>query len=115
LQNRQTSDSGEVLRNGATDKNSIKLLTPENNANISGENIEFRWSEIQSAKNYTLVISDEKGDIFKEISTEKTQLETSISALGLVKEKRYFWHVKAKTADGLTSESESRKIFLSAK
>ena len=112
LQNRQASNSDDVLRGRlATNKNSIKLLAPEEGANIQAEKLEFRWSEIQNAKNYTLVISDEKGDIIKEISTEKTQIETSSSALGLTKEKRYFWHIKAKLADGLTSESESRKLF----
>lgn len=110
LQNRQTSDADDVLRNGAANKNLIKLLAPEDNANIQAENIEFRWSEMQSAKNYTLVISDEKGDIFKEIPTQLTQIETTISALGLTNGKAYFWHVKAKLADGLTSESETRKI-----
>ena len=65
-----------------------------------------------NAKKYTLVLSDEKGDIIKELSTEKTQIETTISDLGMVKENRYFWHIKAKLTNGLFSESETRKIFV---
>ncbi|HMS39465.1 MAG TPA: zf-HC2 domain-containing protein [Pyrinomonadaceae bacterium] len=111
LQNRQTFDSGEVMRNGAINKTVVKLLAPENSTNLQSEKIEFRWTETQNAKSYTLVLSDEKGDIIKEFKTEKTQIETSISALGLTHNKSYFWHVKAKLADGLTSESETRKIL----
>jgi len=111
VQFRQKPDADDVLRNGAANKNSVKLLAPETDWEISGEKIEFRWSETPNAKKYTLVLSDEKGDLFKEISTEKTQIETTASALGLTKEKRYFWHVKVKSTDGLTSESETRKLF----
>lgn len=104
--------SDDVLRNDAVNRNSFELLAPENNANISGENIEFRWSAMQNAKNYSLVVLDEKGDILKEISTEKTQIQTSISALNLTKEKHYFWHILVKFADGTVAESENRKISI---
>lgn len=111
-QNRQSSKADDVWRNGSTNKNSVKLLAPEVNATLSAEKIEFRWSEIQGAKSYTLIISDEKGNIIQEISTEKPNLETSITALGLVNQKRYFWHLKVKLTDGTTAESENRKIFI---
>jgi hypothetical protein len=111
-QNRQTANSDDVLRNGSANKNSVQLFAPENEANISAEKIEFHWAEMPNAKNYTLVISDEKGDIIKEISSEKAKLETTVSELGLIKEKRYFWHVKVKFADGTTSESENRKFLV---
>ena len=112
LQNRQISNSEDVLRNDTSNKNSLKLFAPENEANLSADKIEFRWSEMPNAKKYTLVLSDEKGDIIKELSTEKTQIETTISDLGMVKENRYFWHIKAKLTNGLFSESETRKIFV---
>lgn len=104
--------SDDVLRNDTVNRNSFELLAPENNANISGENIAFRWSAIPNAKNYTLVVSDEKGDILKELSTEKTQIETSISALNLTKEKHYFWHIRIKFTDGTTAESDNRRISI---
>ncbi len=108
LQDRQTPD--DVLRNGAANKNSLKLLAPEDDANVSGEKIEFRWSPVPNAKTYTLILSDEKGDIIREISTEKTNLESSISELGLMTDKRYFWHVKAKFTDGSVAESDTKRF-----
>lgn len=111
LQSRQTSNSDDVLRKDDSNKNLLKLLAPEESANPADEKIEFRWSSLPNAKNYTLVLSDEKGDIIKEISSTQTTIETSISELGLTKDKRYFWHIKAKLTDGSVIESESRKIF----
>lgn len=111
-QNRQQNNLVDVLRNGSGNRNSVQLLVPENEANILAEKIEFRWSEMPNAKNYTLILSDEKGDIIKEIPSEKSNLETTVSALGLATEKRYFWHVQTKFADGTTAESENRKFLV---
>jgi len=111
-QNQAPQNSDDVWRNGSGNKNSVQLLTPENEAKISAEKIEFRWSEMPNAKSYTLVLSVKKGDIIKEISTEKPQVETTVSALSLTKETHYFWHVRIKFTDGLTAESATRKIFI---
>lgn len=114
LQNQTSQSSEDVLRNGTSNKTSIQLLFPEDNKSLSSEKVEFRWSQLPNVKNYTLILSDEKGDIIKEISSDKTNIETSISELGLAKNKRCFWHVKAKFMDGTISESESRKILVVA-
>lgn len=110
-QNQTTSNSDDVLRNGASKNEVFKLLAPKDDVKLTGGKIMFRWSQLPNVKTYTLVISDEKGDIIEEIPSDKPQFETSVSELGLEKEKRYFWHVKAKFTDGLTAETESRKLF----
>jgi hypothetical protein len=111
LQDRTVSNPADVLRNGASKNDSLTLLAPEDGANLADEKIVFRWSELPGVKNYTLVVSDEKGDIVREIPSEKPFVETSLSEIGLLKNKRYFWHVRAKFADGLTAESENRKLI----
>jgi hypothetical protein len=106
----QTSNTDDIFRNGTSNRNSIQLITPQNNLDISTEKIEFSWSKINDAKNYTLILSDEKGDIFKEIKTEKLNIETTVFDLGLTEGKHYFWQIRAKLSDGSTSESETRKF-----
>lgn len=115
LQNQTPANSDDVLRNGSSENDSIRLFAPEDAATLADEKITFRWSELPNVRTYTLIISDEKGDIIKEVSSAKPQIETSLAELGLTKEKHYFWHVKAKFIDGLTAESESRKVLVSQK
>ncbi len=115
LQFQNNSPSDDVLRNGSTNKSIIQLLIPENNAEISAEEIKFTWSEIDEAKNYTLVLSDEKGDIIKEIKTDAPSIEKSFSEIGISQGRNYFWQVKAKLKDGLSSESETRKFSTTEK
>jgi hypothetical protein len=111
LQDQTPPDTADVLRNGASKNDSFTLLAPEDGANLADEKITFRWSELPGVKNYTLILSDEKGDIVREISSEKPFVETPLSGIGLIKNKRYFWYVRAKFADGLTAESESRRLI----
>jgi hypothetical protein len=101
----------DILRNGSSNKNSIQLVSPENDNDISDGKISFSWLKIADAKNYTLILSDEKGDIVKEIKTEMQNVEASVSELDLMAGKHYFWQIKATFADGSVSESETRKFL----
>jgi hypothetical protein len=100
----------DVFRNGSGNKKAIKLLTPPENARAAFEKVLFNWSEIAEVKDYTLILSDAKGDIIKEIKTEETNLKTTGAELGLSKGQTYYWQIRAKLKDGLNSESETRKL-----
>lgn len=113
--NREQPVKEDVFRSGTLNALSLNLLMPENNSNISGKSMDFRWSAVEGAKIYTFVISDEKGDIIKEISTNDTNLSAQISELGLLSDGRYFWRVKARLIDGSVVESEIRKINVARK
>jgi hypothetical protein len=113
----QQTPSDDTLRQGGQKAAAApQLLSPDDGANITGNTIEFRWSGVAGANTYTVVLSDEKGDIISERQTKQGQLTINTSELNLSVGKRYFWHVRAKFADGLTTETEPRKfVFGGAK
>jgi len=102
----------EKFRQGSDATNRLELLSPTANAQITTEQIEFRWSRFPNAKSYTLYVLDEKGDTITELNTEKESLSPGISTIGLTKGKYYFWFVKAKLADGITKDSDTLKFTL---
>jgi hypothetical protein len=103
--------SDDIFRDGSGNSNSIKLLSPKNNADLSGPRINFSWAEIKGARIYTLILSNEKGDIIKEIKTDKLKIEINFSEIELVQNKHYFWQVKTLLVDGSILESETRKFY----
>lgn len=97
----------EKFRKGNS-SNKLQLLSPNANAKISTEQIEFRWAKVVNAKDYTLIVLDEKGDIVGQETT--TQESLSFNASTLEKGKSYFWFVKAKLPDGTTTDSDTAKF-----
>lgn len=107
----QTVNDKDVMRNGEeTSENSTKLLSPENNANLTSEEIEFKWGKISDAISYILIISDEKGDIVFEKQTKVENINVKTAAANLVSAKQYFWYVRTKFVDGKITETEPRKF-----
>ncbi|GEM_PF-3463522 len=102
----------EKFRQGNSSTNKIELLSPSANAQISTEQIEFRWSVFPNAKGYTIYVLDEKGDIITEQTTDKESFSLAVSTFRLTKGKHYFWFVKAKLADGIIKDSDTMKFTI---
>jgi hypothetical protein len=98
----------EKFRKGNNSSNKLQLLSPDANAQISNEQIEFRWAEAANAKDYTLIVLDEKGDIVAQQTTNQESF--SLNASSLEKGKSYFWFVKVKFPDGTTIDSNAAKF-----
>ncbi len=106
----QNDGGDDVLRQGRQNLDSLKLLSPKDNANINVAKIDFDWEKAEDLSVYTLIISDEKGDIVFEKQTKDEGMSVTDSESKLVAEKYYFWHVRAKFIDGRIAESASRKF-----
>ena len=77
-----TLPTGDGLREASSDKKAILLLLPENDVVVEGEKVDFSWSPIDDEATYALVLSDEKGDIVKEIKTESPAETYSANLVG---------------------------------
>lgn len=109
-----SNDSGgtgdDVLRQGEQTAESLKLLTPQINAELSGKEIEFGWEKQANANSYVLIVSDEKGDIVFQKQTREQNLNVKTSEAKLIPGKQYFWYVRAKSIDGKISETSPQKF-----
>ncbi|MEZ5346458.1 MAG: zf-HC2 domain-containing protein [Pyrinomonadaceae bacterium] len=110
LQLQQTPTRDDTFRHGSSSQNRISLSFPIDNSELTAEDAVFRWGKIEEAKNYTVVFSDEKGDIIRVVTTDKTELSGRISEFDLRAGKYYFWQVKTRLVDGSVLESETRKL-----
>ncbi len=106
----QVSMADDPFRNSSSRNRGIDLLFPENEKIVVSEAVKFEWNGSDGVKNYSLIFSDEKGDIVGKFETGKTSLERSLSEFGLADGRIYFWHVTAKLPDGSQLKSEFRKI-----
>lgn len=104
------NDNTDVLRQGENNSNIPIILSPKNNANLSGEEITFSWKKLANISSYVLIISDEKGDIVFEKQTNDESLNVKVSESGLVSEKQYFWYVRAKYGNGKITETSPQKF-----
>ncbi len=113
LRNQTTSNSDDVLRNGAANKDLIKLLAPEDSVVVKGSFVEFEWEKVSDASSYILIISDEKGDIIFQEQTKQTKFNfgRAYPSKRVNKQDKSFWYVQAKLIDGKIIESTPRKIF----
>ena len=110
LRERQPTQNSqqEKFRKGNNSSNKPQLLSPDTNAQISNGLIEFRWSKITNAKDYTLIVLDEKGDIVAQQTTNQESF--SLNSSLLAKGKSYFWFVKAKFPDGTATDSDTARF-----
>lgn len=100
----------EKLRQGNTSANKPQILSPAINAQITSDQIEFRWEKVINALSYTLIVTDEKGDIIFQQKTTQENFTLNLSTLNLTKDKTYFWFVKTKLADGTAIDSDTAKF-----
>ncbi len=103
-------DNSDVFRQGGQNSNTPILLSPENNASLLSEEIEFKWQKLDGANSYILIVSDEKGDIVFEKQTKEESLNVKGAKAKLTSDKHYFWYVRAKFIDGKITETSPRKF-----
>lgn len=99
----------DTLRSGSGSGGSVRLITPASGAGVSDRSLEFRWAPVPKGKSYTLVVSDETGDVVFEQAT--AQDAVSFDTSGLKAGKHYFWFVRAKLENGTNLESDTAKFL----
>jgi hypothetical protein len=102
----------EVLRQEERNIQAPRLLAPSADAVIASDEIEFRWSRVESAQGYKLTLLDEKGDILFIASTEQERIVLKAADAHLERGVSYFWYVAAKSPFGTTIDSEIAKFKL---
>ncbi|MCB1024377.1 MAG: zf-HC2 domain-containing protein [Acidobacteria bacterium] len=112
LQRDPAAAPDDTFRNAPPSANGIHLVSPDNEEIVGEQGTRFEWKKIEGALRYTLIFSDEKGDIVGKFETEEPVVEGSVSKFGLVDRRKYFWHVTAKRPDGSRIESEFRTILI---
>jgi hypothetical protein len=89
--------------NGASRE--LALVNPANGAELSVGKLGFRWSEAGEGARYEFSLTDEKGDIIHQEKVTTNSLVLDSSALRLSTQKKYYWSIVARLADGTSRES----------
>ncbi len=81
------------------------LLSPVSNSTRLFTSLSFSWGQVTGATKYEIIVSDHED--FSNIAIRRTDITTnSITLQGLSPEKRYWWKVKAQTANSDSHWSE---------
>jgi Putative zinc-finger len=104
---------GERVREGgATSAAAPRLLSPGGGARVSPDEIEFRWTQAPGARDYTLFLLDERGEVVLKQQTAEERLVLSARASRLAAGGQYFWYVEARFTDGTAAETAVSKFTL---
>lgn len=97
--------NSEVLRSDGRPVSSVRAVFPVENVVVSGPTIEFRWRTEAKASRYTVEVLDEDGDIIYQGETAADHIMVDTLQAQLHPQRKYFWYVKAKLADGTENET----------
>lgn len=86
-----------------------QLLAPATGADITSDQIEFRWAEVHGAQSYSFTLLNEKGDVLFRAPAENGMVIVNASER-LERGRSYFWYVTAKSVEGTTVDSEINKF-----
>ena len=100
------------LRQSQNATRELALVNPVNGAELSSGKLEFRWSEAGAGARYEFTLTDEKGDIIHQEKLTTNSLVLDSSALRLSAQKKYYWSVIARLADGTSRESGIARFTL---
>lgn len=107
---RSPAPPANTFRQGSSTSSSLNLLSPAKDAELPAETIEFRWSPVTNAKNYTLLVLDKKGDTVTQHRTGEITYVLDPLQSGLARGETYFWFIKATLGDGTTIDSDIAKF-----
>ena len=85
------------------------LLTPESNQRIFGDQLTFKWSAIDGAKNYWLEVSREES--FRKVVLSANNLTGTVYTPTLDDGGIFYWRVAAMDANGLPSRFSDAGFF----
>lgn len=97
--------NGDLLRSDDRRVSSVRAVFPAENAVVSGPTIEFRWGTEAEVSRYTVEVLDEDGDIIYQAVTSTDHMTVDTLQAQLHPERKYYWHVKAKLANGTAIET----------
>lgn len=109
-----TPIDGDTLRAENRRTPSINPTFPKENAVVPTSTIVFSWTTDAQVIRSTVLILDEVGDIVYQAVTPSDQLTVDISQTQLRPQKKYFWHVRAKLADGTEVETKPLPFYVQA-
>lgn len=89
------------------------LVTPENNATLFDQQVEFKWQTVASALNYWLEISRDKS--FTNVIVNANAIKNNAFEINLPGNGNYYWRVAAVNTDGFPSRFSERGFFNVAK
>lgn len=101
----QVNTNSDILRSGSPRVSSVRPIFPAQNAVVTGPAIEFRWGSEADVTRYTVEVLDEAGDIIYQAVTSTDHLTVDTSQAQLYPQRKYYWHLKAKLADGTAIET----------
>jgi len=107
--------NSEGLRADRKRQISLRTVSPAENAIVPAPTIEFKWTREADALRYTVVVLDESGDIVHQAETTANSLLVDTGRAGLQSEKKYFWRVRAKLADGTEAETAPAGFYINPK
>lgn len=93
------------LRQSGQATAAIPLTTPLNGAELISGKLEFRWGDAGAGARYEFILTDEKGDIVFQEKPATNALTLDTVALRFSTQRKYYWSVTAKIADGTKRES----------
>ncbi len=83
----------------------IPLTSPLNGSELAAGKIGFSWGDAGPGARYEFILTDEKGDIVFQEKPTTNALTFDTAALRLSTQRKYYWSVTAKMADGTRRES----------
>lgn len=109
---RQAPDA-ERLRTPPASPTGPAALAPADGAVVTPGAIEFRWSEVERARRYTLTVLDAEGDVVFRAETREAHRTVDWGQEEAPRDGRsYFWYVTAQLTDGTSTDSEIRRLSL---
>ena len=93
----------DVTRKRATPELLLTILSPENDAVMPSDRVEFRWKSVSHSRNYEVRVVRSDGDLVWEGQTQRSALQVP-AKLG-VKDGSYFVWITAYLKDGRTVKS----------
>lgn len=93
------------LRQSNRITSAIPLTSPLNGAELTSGKLLFSWRDAGPGARYEFTLTDEKGDIVFQEKPAANSLTLDASALRLSSQRKYYWSITAKMADGTKRES----------
>jgi len=97
------STPGRTVRNGTASSDALRILEPQEGADLSGPEIELRWQHSPQSLQYTVLLVSLEGDLMWEGRTTEARIAVPTSKLEAGE--RYFVWVEAQLPGGGTLKS----------
>ncbi len=111
----KVNQNGEGLRSDDRRVSSVRAVSPSENSVVPGPAVEFKWATEAKANRYTVEVLSEKGDIVYQAVTSEEHITADASKAQLQSQRKYYWHVKAKLADGAEVSTDPIPFSIGAK